>query len=60
MCDEYGLPKWYRHYVYGLAWLGREQLRDQLQVAQAGRMARSTKDDYQTWQRDVLMNIQGV
>lgn len=57
MCDAYGVPRYWRHYVYGLAWLGREHLREQLQTAQALRLA-NTRDEFVDWQRDSLFVIQ--
>lgn len=57
MCDQYGRPRYWKHYVYGLAWLGREHLREQLIVAQAHRLAISPKD-FVDWQRDTLYLLQ--
>lgn len=52
-CGTDGLPRSWRHYVHGMAWIGRQFQRDQIASAQAARMATTTKDDFESWQRDV-------
>jgi len=52
-CGADGLPLSYRHWVYGLAYLGRAALRDELAAARAARMAQQSKDDFGEWVRDV-------
>lgn len=52
-CGADGLPLSWRHYVHGMAWLGRQYQRDQLADAQAIRMAATTKEDFEVWTRDV-------
>jgi hypothetical protein len=53
-CGSDGLPLSYRHFVYGLAFLGRHQLRDQLAAAQAFRVAQFPADDFVEWQGDLV------
>jgi hypothetical protein len=48
-----GFPLSWQHYVYGLRHIARENMRHQLWMAQAYRMARVEKEDWNTWQRDV-------
>lgn len=52
-CGADGLPLSYRHFVYGLAYLGRHTLRDQLAHAQATRLAQLPKDDFNEYVSDV-------
>lgn len=52
-CTSDGFPRSWRHYLYGMAFIARENLRNQLHAAQATRMASVVKDDFETWQRDV-------
>lgn len=59
LCDKRtGLPLYWRHYKYAMAWLGREQLREQLQEAQAFRLARTPGEEFPDWQRDTLRVIE--
>jgi hypothetical protein len=48
-----GWPLSWQHYIYGLRHIARESMRHQLWSAQAMRMARGQKEDWDTWQRDV-------
>lgn len=48
-----GMPLSWQHYIYGLRHIAREQMRQQLWWAQATRMSRVLKDDWESWQRDV-------
>lgn len=54
-----GLPRSWRHWVYGSAWIAREFTRGQLRDAQAQRMAGLAKADWESWQRDIDM-VTGV
>jgi len=58
MCDAQGCPRWWRHYVYGLSWLGREHVRQQLTAAQSSRLANTATDAFIGWQHEQLMLIQ--
>lgn len=51
--NKQGEPLSWQHFRYALVHIAREHLREQLRLAQAVRMARSEKEDYETWQRDV-------
>lgn len=48
-----GFPLSWRHYCYGMAFIARENLRSQLHLAQAQRMAGVVQDDWNIWQRDI-------
>jgi len=48
-----GFPLSWQHYIYGLRHIAREQLRQQMLWAQAARMSRTEKEDWNIWQRDV-------
>lgn len=43
----------WRHYCYGLRYLGRSHLRDLLKRAEAARIGGATQDSYQTAVRDL-------
>jgi len=49
-----GFPLSWRHFVYGMAYLGRADLRAGLAAAQAHRAAGYSADDFDAHQRDVL------
>jgi hypothetical protein len=44
-----GYPMSWRHYVYGMAYLGRARLRLQLDTADAVRAAGAVEDDWKSW-----------
>lgn len=44
-----GQPLSWRHYVYGLGYLGRAHVRTQLMHAQATRLGNATEDGYSTY-----------
>jgi hypothetical protein len=48
-----GDPLSWRHFQYGLAYLGRDYLLTQRQAAEAMRMAQANKGDYTDWHRDI-------
>lgn len=50
-----GFPLSWQHYQYGLAHIAREQLRMSLWTAQAYRMGRVEKEDFEKYQQDVTM-----
>lgn len=49
---EQGYPLSWRHYVYGLAYLRRERLREMLRLSEAVRAAGAVKG-YEEWQADL-------
>lgn len=49
-----GLPLSFRHFVHGMAHIGRSHLRDELARAQATRNAGLKLEDFQAYQRDTL------
>lgn len=53
-CDRAtGLPLSWRHFVYGQRYLGRAFMREQLQHADAARIAHhASGEEYTTWLRD--------
>lgn len=51
--NKEGFPLTWQHYVYGLHHIARENLRQQIWMAQAMRMSRSSKESWDTWQHDM-------
>lgn len=51
--NKEGWPLSWQHYVYGLRHIARENLRQQMWMAQAMRLSRSSAQDFDTWQRDM-------
>lgn len=47
------MPLSWQHYQYGLRHIARENLRGQLAMAQAMRMAGIVKEDWEAYQRDM-------
>jgi hypothetical protein len=54
-CGADGLPLSWRHFHYGLSYLGRAYLREQAQVAGAVRMARGDEERFRDWAADVAL-----
>jgi spore cortex formation protein SpoVR/YcgB (stage V sporulation) len=50
-----GFPLSWRHWIYGVAWLGREHSRAIAAEAQAFRIGQANQDDYDAFTRDVEM-----
>ena len=50
-----GFPLTWQHYQYGLAHIGRDDLRRQLWLAQGVRMGSVTQEDWEVYQRDMTM-----
>lgn len=48
-----GFPLSWRHYVYGLRYLGRAHVRHQLTTAEAVRLGGAARDDYTAWRGDM-------
>lgn len=48
-----GWPRSWRHYLYGMAYLGRAALREHLARTESARMANASADDFRALQRDV-------
>ena len=53
-CGPDGLPLSYRHFVYGLQFVGRTHLRDQLARAQAFRAGQQGNEEFRSWQSDLI------
>jgi hypothetical protein len=51
--DKNGWPLSWQHYIYGLRHIARESQRHQLWLAQANRMSRIDKNNWEEYQRDV-------
>lgn len=52
-CGPDGFPRSWRLYQYGLAYLGRAHLRQQLAHAEAHRLGGATEDSYTQWHRSI-------
>lgn len=48
-----GFPLSYRHFRYGMSYLGRQYLRDQLANAESTRVGGATEDSFLDFQREV-------
>lgn len=57
-CGPDGLPLSWRHFQYGLAYLGRDHLRWQLGLAQAGRLAQADTEGFRSWTQDLNRMLQ--
>lgn len=56
-CGRDGFPLSWRHYCYGLRYLGRSHIREQLARAGAARMAAAETDDYKAWYHELEMML---
>lgn len=56
-CGPDGLPRSWRHYQHGLAYLGRAHIRQLLLHAEAARLAGAVAEDYQVWHRDTAATV---
>lgn len=52
-CGPDGRPLSYRHFVNGMAHLGRAHLRDSLKLAEAVRVGGATKTDFDDYSRTI-------
>jgi hypothetical protein len=57
-CGPDGLPRSWRHYVYGCRYLSRVHLRSQLAAAESARMSQAVKEDYVSWATDVRQQLE--
>lgn len=48
-----GFPLSWRHFVYGMAYLGRQTLREQLARVESFRLGNAAPDEFRSFQRDV-------
>ena len=55
--NDQGLPLSYRHFRYGMAWIGRDEVRQVLRDASAARLAQATKDDYTAERRRLKWEV---
>lgn len=53
-----GDPLSWQHYSYGLKHIAREQLRSSLLRAQATRMGGVVQEDWETYQRDIMLQTE--
>lgn len=56
-CGDDGFPRSWRHYQYGLAALGRQHMRTEMQMAEATRAAAAQQKDYRDWRREIIMML---
>jgi hypothetical protein len=56
-CGPDGLPRSWRHYCHGMAYLARAHHRRQLEAAEAARMGAADADSFGTWHRDTTRYV---
>ena len=54
-CDERGMPLSWKHFQYGLAYLRRKKVRDELGLHNAVFMANAKDDHRRNWQNEMRM-----
>jgi hypothetical protein len=58
-CGPNGKPRSWRHYVYAIYYIQREELRQTVRDAQASRWANADEKEYADWRRDMRMITDG-
>lgn len=60
-CGPDGLPLSWRHFVYGLQFIGRQWVREEVRAAQASRMGAQVADEgFRSWRADQLRFTEGA
>jgi len=54
---EKGWPLSYRHFVYGMAWIARDDNRRLLRDASASRAGGATDQSFKRWRREIIRGI---